>query len=90
MSMEDRVRELAEEVEGSDATAMEDARARHLTLAKPPGSLGRLEELGARLDAMAGENVRRRCQRALLWWWPPGITGCWNGASRRGRRRSQP
>lgn len=31
------------------------ARERHLQLTKPPGSLGRLEELGARLAGMAGE-----------------------------------
>lgn len=55
MAIEDRVRELAEEVEDADAAAMEAARARHLTLAKPPGSLGKLEELGARLAGMAGE-----------------------------------
>jgi nicotinate-nucleotide--dimethylbenzimidazole phosphoribosyltransferase len=30
------------------------ARARHATLIKPPGSLGELEELGARLAAIAG------------------------------------
>ena len=55
MTLEDRVRELAEEVEPSDASAAEAARERHLRLLKPPGSLGRLEELGARLAAIAGE-----------------------------------
>jgi nicotinate-nucleotide--dimethylbenzimidazole phosphoribosyltransferase len=54
VTLEDRVRELAEEVEPSDASAAEAARERHLGLLKPPGSLGRLEELGARLAAMAG------------------------------------
>ena len=53
--MEDRVRELAEEVEMADASAGEAAQARHLTLTKPPGSLGRLEDLGVRLAGMAGE-----------------------------------
>lgn len=52
--MEDQVRELAEEVENADASAMETARARHLTLTKPPGSLGRLEDLGVRLAGMSG------------------------------------
>jgi nicotinate-nucleotide--dimethylbenzimidazole phosphoribosyltransferase len=37
-----------------DATASDAARARHLTLTKPPGSLGALESLGARLAAIAG------------------------------------
>jgi nicotinate-nucleotide--dimethylbenzimidazole phosphoribosyltransferase len=55
VALENRVQELAEEVEHPDETAAERARERHLTLTKPPGSLGRLEELGARLSGMAGE-----------------------------------
>ncbi|MDP8950257.1 MAG: nicotinate-nucleotide--dimethylbenzimidazole phosphoribosyltransferase [Actinomycetota bacterium] len=54
MTVEDRVRELAKEVERADAGAIEAARARHLTLTKPPGSLGRLEDLGARLSGISG------------------------------------
>ena len=54
MSIEDRVREVAGEIERADASMMEAARARHLTLTKPPGSLGRLEELGVRLAGMSG------------------------------------
>ncbi len=56
MAFEDRVRELAEEIQPVDSTATEEARARHLTLTKPPGSLGGLEELGAQLAGMSGEN----------------------------------
>jgi nicotinate-nucleotide--dimethylbenzimidazole phosphoribosyltransferase len=37
-----------------DTAAADAARARHLTLTKPPGSLGALEELGTRLAAIAG------------------------------------
>src|SRR3954470_16101753 len=55
MAIEDRVWELAQEVEPPGETATERARERHLMLTKPPGSLGRLEELGARLSGMAGE-----------------------------------
>ena len=55
MALEDRVRELAQEVEPADSSAAEAARERHRRLLKPPGSLGRLEELGVRLAAMAGE-----------------------------------
>ena len=55
MALEDRIRELAEEVEPADASAAEEARERQSRLLKPPGSLGRLEELGERLSAMAGE-----------------------------------
>lgn len=55
MAFEDRVRDLAGEVQPPDSAAAGEARARHLTLTKPPGSLGLLEELGARLAGMAGE-----------------------------------
>ncbi|MGI8909810.1 MAG: nicotinate-nucleotide--dimethylbenzimidazole phosphoribosyltransferase [Rubrobacteraceae bacterium] len=55
MSLEDRVRELAEDVEPADGSAIRAARERQRALAKPPGSLGRLEDLGTRLAGMAGE-----------------------------------
>jgi nicotinate-nucleotide--dimethylbenzimidazole phosphoribosyltransferase len=55
VALEDRLLELAEEIPPPDEAAAEEARRRHLGLTKPPGSLGRLEELGARLAGMAGE-----------------------------------
>ena len=55
MPVEDRVLELAGEVQPPDGAAIEWARERHLVLTKPLGSLGCLEELGARLAGMAGE-----------------------------------
>jgi nicotinate-nucleotide--dimethylbenzimidazole phosphoribosyltransferase len=55
VAFEDRVRVLAGEVQPLDEAATERARERHLALTKPPGSLGRLEELGTRLSGMAGE-----------------------------------
>lgn len=55
MAFEDRVKELAAEVERADEGAAREARDRHAALAKPPGSLGRLEELGVRLTGSAGE-----------------------------------
>jgi nicotinate-nucleotide--dimethylbenzimidazole phosphoribosyltransferase len=55
VTLEDRVRELAEEIPPLDEDGAEAARERHLRLTKPPGSLGRLEELGARLAGMTGE-----------------------------------
>lgn len=55
MALEDRVVELAAEIPPPDEAAAEEARSRHLGLTKPPFSLGRLEELGARLAGMAGE-----------------------------------
>jgi nicotinate-nucleotide--dimethylbenzimidazole phosphoribosyltransferase len=55
MVLDDRIGELAGEVEPADASAAEAARGRQSRLLKPPGSLGRLEELGSRLSGMAGE-----------------------------------
>jgi nicotinate-nucleotide--dimethylbenzimidazole phosphoribosyltransferase len=55
VAIEDRVSELAAEIPPVDEAAVREARERHLGLTKPPGSLGRLEELGARLAGMAGE-----------------------------------
>ena len=55
MALEDRVSELAGEIRPTDGEAAANARERHLTLTKPPGSLGMLEELGARLSGMAAE-----------------------------------
>jgi nicotinate-nucleotide--dimethylbenzimidazole phosphoribosyltransferase len=55
VALEGRVLELAGEVGPLDGEATARARERHLTLTKPPGSLGRLEDLGVRLSAMAGE-----------------------------------
>ncbi len=55
MALEDRVGELAGEVRLLDEGAVVRARERHLALTKPPGSLGRLEEIGAWLAGMAGE-----------------------------------
>ena len=39
-----------------DEAAGDEARSRHLRLTKPPGSLGRLEDIGAQLAAIAGSN----------------------------------
>jgi len=55
LALEDRVRELAAEIPPAGEAAAEAARRRHLGLAKPPFSLGRLEQLGVRLSGMAGE-----------------------------------
>ncbi len=55
MAFEDRVRELAEDIIPADGEAMAAARERHLSLTKPPGSLGRAEEIGVRLAGISGE-----------------------------------
>lgn len=49
-----RVNELVAEVVAVDPHSAAVANARQLQLAKPPGSLGSLESLGARLCAIAG------------------------------------
>ncbi|MDQ3932933.1 MAG: nicotinate-nucleotide--dimethylbenzimidazole phosphoribosyltransferase [Actinomycetota bacterium] len=49
-----RVNELVDEVVAVDPQAAAVANARQLQLAKPPGSLGSLEPLGAQLCAIAG------------------------------------
>jgi nicotinate-nucleotide--dimethylbenzimidazole phosphoribosyltransferase len=54
MSPPDPIAELLDRITPVDATAADAARARHDVLIKPPGSLGRLEALGARLAAIAG------------------------------------
>jgi nicotinate-nucleotide--dimethylbenzimidazole phosphoribosyltransferase len=53
VALEDRLLELAAEIPPLDEAAAEEARRRQLGLTKPPGSLGRLEELSARLAGMA-------------------------------------
>ena len=46
--------ETLERIEPADAGAMRRAEARHLTLTKPPGSLGRLEQVSIRLAGIYG------------------------------------
>ncbi|MGI9048116.1 MAG: nicotinate-nucleotide--dimethylbenzimidazole phosphoribosyltransferase [Rubrobacteraceae bacterium] len=55
MALEDRILELASDVPPLDRAASEHALERHVGLTKPPGSLGRLEDLGVRLSGMSGE-----------------------------------
>lgn len=62
MSLPDPITDLLDDIRPVAAQAADAARARHAALATPPGSLGRLEELGVRLAAIAGV-----CP-------PPGIT----------------
>ncbi|MGH2707521.1 MAG: nicotinate-nucleotide--dimethylbenzimidazole phosphoribosyltransferase, partial [Actinomycetota bacterium] len=53
-AVEKRVRELSALVSPVDRDRDAEARRRHLRLVKPPGSLGALEELSARLAAIGG------------------------------------
>jgi nicotinate-nucleotide--dimethylbenzimidazole phosphoribosyltransferase len=54
VNAEDRVGSLAAAIEPLDAQAAAAARARNDQLVKPPGSLGRLEEVGAWLASVHG------------------------------------
>lgn len=52
------------EIPGADRTAMDAAQRRQAALAKPPGSLGKLEEIAIRLAGVTGmvkNAVDRRC-----------------------------
>ena len=51
---EERLRNLIEDVSGPDENAIKAAEERQSRLAKPPGSLGMLEELSVRLAGMTG------------------------------------
>lgn len=54
MSLEAQIAALIAEVTAADPQAAAAATDRHTGLIKPPGSLGRLEEVGAQLAAIAG------------------------------------
>ena len=49
----------AEEIRPADAKAVSLARERQETLAKPPGSLGGLEEISIRIAGMTGKTINR-------------------------------
>lgn len=51
---------VAREIYPTDKDAGAGAEARHASLTKPPGSLGRLEELGVRLASISG------CERPVI------------------------
>src|SRR5205823_1022027 len=69
-----------------DEEAARAARARQDRLTKPAGSLGRLEDLGVQLAAIAGECPPPRPEPAAVAVFA-AITGSWRRESPRGQRR---
>ncbi len=66
MDTDDTIRNAASTVPPLDEAAMAAARARLDQLTKPPGSLGRLEELAVRLAGMTGQPQPRFAQPAVV------------------------
>lgn len=64
--MEETFKALLAAVAPPDGEAMERARARQARLVKPPGSLGRLEELSIRLAGITGRVKNRLDKKELL------------------------
>ena len=58
----------------ADEAAMEAARRRQAQLAKPPGSLGALEDMSIRLSGISSPSMkptkssRTRLPRLAVWW----------------------
>ena len=53
--MEEKIAELAGSIEPSYTQAMDAARDRQVTLAKVPGSLGKLEDISVKLAGITGK-----------------------------------
>ena len=66
MSDEEWLRRTVDAVGPLDEAAMETARARQDRLTKPPGSLGRLEDLAVRLAGIAGTPRTRIADRLVI------------------------
>ena len=64
--MEHKLKEIARSVAPLDEAAMEDARKRQAQLAKPPGSLGRLEDLSIQLAGITGKVHNSVAKKHLL------------------------
>ena len=51
------LQDIVTKIKGLDEAAMAAARTRQGTLTKPPGSLGRLEELSIQLAGIMGKEI---------------------------------
>ncbi len=64
--MRDRLLEVTSRIRPLDAMAMQDAAERHNQLTKPPGSLGRLEDLAIKLVGITGQPRPRFPRKAVI------------------------
>ena len=64
--MEQKLKALIQSVTALDESAMDAARKRQAQLAKPPGSLGRLEELSIQLAGITGQVHNKIEKKHLL------------------------
>lgn len=62
----DNLKRIIEMIKPLDKERMAEARARQDTLTKPPGSLGRLEELSVQLAGIQGETIPHIKQKAVI------------------------
>jgi nicotinate-nucleotide--dimethylbenzimidazole phosphoribosyltransferase len=63
---EDRLRQILKEIKPLDADAIKAAKSRQARLAKPPGSLGRLEELSIQLAGITGTVKNEMKKKRIL------------------------
>lgn len=63
---EQRLQELLAQLQPADQGAMDAAERRQAELAKPPGSLGKLEEMGIRLAGITGQVHNTLDKRRIL------------------------
>jgi nicotinate-nucleotide--dimethylbenzimidazole phosphoribosyltransferase len=88
VDLEARIAALVAGVPAVDDAAAAEARTLHQQLAKPRGSLGRIEDVGVQLAAIAGScppPAVRRPEVVVC----AGTTECSHEACRRGPRRSR-
>lgn len=66
--MNKRIENVCSQIHPADLPTMEEAKKRQAALAKPPGSLGFLEELSIRLAGMTGKvhNTVQKCRVVVL------------------------
>lgn len=70
MIMEKSLHKIITAISPLDEAAMAAARERQAQLAKPPGSLGRLEDLSIQIAGITGQCIRKS-KRSSFWCSPP-------------------